>query len=437
VKCLKKRNFALIPIVLLIIALFFYYIPFEFTHSLRENLGWILRQETEPIDVLERSIGIPSKTRIVDSDFRVEEFVSGIERPTTLGFIEKDILVLEKNSGKVKLVREGVLQENPLLDFEVATLGERGLLGITNVGNEVYLYVTIAEKDGGESMGNYIYKYIWDGDALHEQELVNQLPGHSIHHNGGAMEVDLDGKVYAIMGDQNPPLSPPETFRILQNYQNGEVDDTSVIIRVGFDGSQVKPSLSSNPFDHYLAVGIRNGFGLAVDPVTGNMWDTENGDDHFDEINHVFPGFNSGWARIMGPASDEHISKISNVEGFTYSDPEFSWEKTVAPTGLAFANSEQFRKYNDSLFVGDCNLGNLYKFRLNEERTGFVFNDYNLTDKVVNTIYLDEIPSHESMDEIIFGTNFGCITDVEFGPDGLLYVVSITNGIIYKILPNK
>ena len=50
---MKKRNFALIPIVILIIFLFFYYIPFEFTHSLRENLGWILRQETEPIDILE------------------------------------------------------------------------------------------------------------------------------------------------------------------------------------------------------------------------------------------------------------------------------------------------------------------------------------------------------------------------------------------------
>ena len=79
------------------------------------------------------------------------------------------------------------------------------------------------------------------------------------------------------------------------------------------------------------------------------------------------------------------------------------------------------------MFVGDCIYGNLYKFELNSDRTGFVFHDAALSDKVVNT--------GESMDDLIFGTGFGCLTDIEVGPDGLLYVLSLSEGTIYKIMP--
>ena len=79
------------------------------------------------------------------------------------------------------------------------------------------------------------------------------------------------------------------------------------------------------------------------------------------------------------------------------------------------------------MFVADCNNGNIYRFELNQKRDGFVFNSPQLKDKVVD--YGD------SMDEIIFGTGFGCATDVVTGPDGLLYIVSLTDGTIYRIVP--
>jgi hypothetical protein len=79
------------------------------------------------------------------------------------------------------------------------------------------------------------------------------------------------------------------------------------------------------------------------------------------------------------------------------------------------------------VFVGDCNNGNLYRFNLNEDRTGFVFNSSYLQDNTLNT--------DESNEEILFGTGFGAITDVEEGPDGFLYIVSLSNGKIYRIIP--
>ena len=79
--------------------------------------------------------------------------------------------------------------------------------------------------------------------------------------------------------------------------------------------------------------------------------------------------------------------------------------------------------------MGDCNKGNLYKFELNSNRDSFVFKSPQLLDNVADL--------GEPMDEIIFGTGFGCITDVEQGPDGLLYVVSLSDGVIYRIVPKE
>ncbi|MGI0002729.1 MAG: CFI-box-CTERM domain-containing protein, partial [Nitrosopumilaceae archaeon] len=136
-----------------------------------------------------------------------------------------------------------------------------------------------------------------------------------------------------------------------------------------------------------------------------------------------------GWDVIMGPATQDDLSLLPGYEGYVYSNPEFSWQKPVAPTAITFANSEPLAKFKDSVFVGDCIYGNLYKFDLNSDRNGFVFNDSALMDNVVNI--------GESLDEIIFGTGFGCITDLKVGPDGLLYIVSLSEGTIFRMIPKS
>ena len=99
---------------------------------------------------------------------------------------------------------------------------------------------------------------------------------------------------------------------------------------------------------------------------------------------------------------------------------------------MDFADSSMFQKYENWLFVADSNNGNIYKFQLNENRTDFVFESEFLQDKVVNLLQKDSI-ENESMEEILFGSNFGLISDIEFGPDGSLYVVSLLDGTIYRI----
>jgi glucose/arabinose dehydrogenase len=219
--------------------------------------------------------------------------------------------------------------------------------------------------------------------------------------------ISFGGQTYAVIGDNG-------NYGRLQNRDADWKNDTSVILRI-------------DPPGKYYAMGIRNSFGLAVDPITGNLWDTENGDDSNDEINLVPENFNSGWIEIMGITNNQtKIDSLPKYGDFVYSNPEFVWEKPVCPTGIAFSTSEKFAQTN-RVFVGDCINGNIYRLELNEDRTGFVFDSPSLQDNTLN--------ADESNEEILFGVNFGAITDVEEGPDGFLYIVSLSNGKIYRIIP--
>lgn len=348
-----------------------------------------------------------------DDSLILEEFAHGIGwGHTTMTFVDDDILILHK-AGTVHLIRDGILHDQPVLRVAVDPTQESGMLGITSVGPAVYVYFTAADENGNP-LGNRIYRYDWNGEMLVNPVLLKELPS-NLYHDGGAMVAGQDGQVYAVIGDTGR-YGPLQNKSLEDLYPPGISDylDTSVILRVDPEGP-------------YHAVGIRNSFGLAIDPLTGNMWATENGDDDFDEINMVPDKFNSGWQRIMGPATQSELDSLVPYEDYVYKDPEFSWKQVVVPTGLSFGNFKETRAHDDSLLVGDCNFGNLYKFTLNAARDGFKFDDPGLQDNVMG--------DGDSMDEIILGTGFNCITDIERGPDGFLYIVSYGEKTIHRILP--
>lgn len=346
---------------------------------------------------------------ILDSDLRIERFVTGLEWPTSMTFVGEDLLILEKNNGKVKHVKDGILQEDPVLDVEVNGIGTRGMLGITSVNEEVYIFFTEAKKDNGEIIGNRIYKYSWNGEKLTNQTLIKEFSLDELRpeHMGGILITNLDGKVVAVTGDNNQEGKN-------QNFITNKNDDSGGVFIID-DNER-------------FATGIRNSFGLTVDPITGNIWDTENGPAAFDEINLVLPKFNSGWKVVMGPATEKEIEKIPKFDNFIYSDPEFSFESTVAITAISFVTSEKFEKFKNSVIVGDYQNGHLYKFNLNEDRTGFVFDDPRLQDLVANF--------GDPLSEIILASGFNGITDIEMGPDGTIYIVTLNDGSIHKIEHN-
>jgi len=349
-----------------------------------------------------------AKAVLRDGTLSVEEYVSGLEWPTTMAFIDEDILVLEKG-GNVRLVENGELKTEPILKIDVSRTIEGGLLGVLVDDTTVYLHFTNEDTENKKT-SNWYYKYEWKNKQLVEPELIKVIHDGSGRHNSGPMILHPDGTIYAIIGD----LLNREGK--LQNFSEGEPDDTSVIF-------------SLNKQEPYYAIGIRNSFGLTYDPMTNNLWDTENGPEYFDEINYVIPKFNSGWKSIQGPAKLNQIEELPIFEDYRYSEPEFSWEIPVGVTAISFIQSEYFEKYHNSVLVGDFNTGAIWKFELNENRDGFVFNDPDLKDLVLN--------KDDSTDEILFGTGFAGATDIEEGPDGKLYILSIGQGKIFRISQNN
>ncbi len=393
-----------------------------------------------------------------DPNLRVETVVTGLEFPTSMAFLgENDILVTEKDSGKVQRIVDGELQEEPVIDVQVANNDERGLLGIDISGpngtltnnNEQYVFLYFTESGGGEDgddwsegiapAGTRLYRYnIAPGIGEDAQmQLVNETllldlpatPGPRYH--GGPVAFGPDNNVYVIIGD----LDHHQTQA--QNFEDGPAPDgSSGIFRITQEGKAADiPGIISDqvPQNLYYAYGMRQSFGMEFDPVTGNLWDTENGPNQYDELNLVEPGFNSGWRDVSGLA--ERAADLDIEDDFVdfdgrgnYSDPEFTWQQTVAPTGLDFLNSSALGgQYQNDLFVGDYNNGNLYHFDLNENRTQLVL-EGGLADRALD-------PGDE-VDNILFGTGFGGITDVKVGPDGYLYVLTFQDeGSIFRIVP--
>jgi len=370
-------------------------------------------------------------------------------------------------------------------------------------------------------LGNRVDRFVWNGSALtFDRNLVklhtfqndaaptppNQgdsaQPARG-NHNGGALRFGPDGKIYLFFGDngrrgqmQNLPSGPTPTGlgAVVPDDQFGgpqpdSAHFTGVILRLNPDGT----APTDNPFfaagasmggevganvQKIFAYGVRNSFGIDFDPVSGALWDEQNGDDSFDEINRVEAGMNGGWVQIMGPIArtaefrqiettktdlpnepvpalqqlrwpptniaqtpEEAMSRLFMLPGAHYKDPEFSWRYAVAPAGLGFVKSQALGpEYFGTMWVGSAEPepsgGPLYRFRLTDDRQHIAAADPKLADGVADNTDKHDLTESESL---LIGTGFGIVTHVETGPNGHLFVLKATDegapntGVLYEI----
>jgi glucose/arabinose dehydrogenase len=241
------------------------------------------------------------------------------------------------------------------------------------------------------------------------------------------------------------------------NLANNEINGTnpdgrSGILVMDYNGKPIDGILGDSfPVNLYYAYGIRNGFGMNFDPVTGNLWDTENGPDIGDEINLVKPGFNSGFSKIDGvwtygttaDGAEGYTITLnpSGLEDFngngTYRIPELTWERPIGIVALGFLNTSYLGKnYQNTMFVSALNNGYVYNFKLNENRTGLdLLNP--LQDRIVN--HTDTLNDYSEISNNILGIGMGLISDIKMGPDGYLYLLKMndgTGGKLFRLVPN-
>ena len=394
---------------------------------------------------------------LTDPDLKAELIIDKLKFPIGMEIIgNDDFLLIEKNTGVVKRIANG--QVTQLLDLNVASESERGLLGIAylNLSNSgkfsedddslippyVFLFATETEsQDDGKILGNKLYRYdLIDGNLVNPVLLLDLpfTPGPS--HNGGVLRIGPDGNLYLVMGDLNR-IKDPSGDTIAQNLEGTSLPDgRGGVLRITPDGDTVNDGFSlgnSGLLDKYYGYGIRNSFGIGFDSITGYLWDTENGSHYGDEINIIKPGFNSGWRQVLATPSlyksmtgedfDRNKLITFNNKG-KYYDPALTWNQTMAPTTIAFIHTDTLSdEYKDDMLVGGVKNGTLLHFDLNSTRTGLQLTGP-LADRIVNT------PSE--INEAVLGTGFGIITDIKIDPtDGDLFVIASNtkNGKIFKI----
>lgn len=379
------------------------------------------------------SAGPDSAPVLKDNHLAVEMVATGINFPASMSFLDSnDILVTEKNTGMVKRILNGTIKKEPILTLNIENYWEGGLLGIvtdkrTIHGNPTRVYIYYSSPLSEESEADYqenqsqaldanlLYRYEYHDGKLVNPKLVLRIPYPQKYtgiHNGGVLLVGPDKNIYLVAGDLGHPVTKAQNIK-----SDLPVNGSSAIFRITKDGLPAKGNPFGGDMAKYYAFGIRNSFGIDFDPVTGKLWDTENGPWRADEINLVQPGFNSGWKKVQG-FGPESLDSIDGIDGKgKYSKPEFVSNETLGLTAIKFLDSDKLgSNYENDLFVGDFNNGNVYHFELNSDRTGL-----SLQDKLADYIANDK----DELGEVIFGQGFGAILDIEVGPDGYLYILSL------------
>ena len=382
-----------------------------------------------------------------NSKFVVEKIVDKeLSNPSSMAFLNKThLLILQKNDGRIMLISNGKLNPEPVLSLNVDGKGERGLLGIaiknasrtdySLVGNQIndkYVFVFLSHNNTGGNVVNNVFRYTWNGTDLVDPIKMLEFPSRASFHNGGKMKMNADGDLFVVVGEQNGT-------GLLQNVKNGSAPDyTGVLLKVNASDLNGQDNQTyvrlNNTIANYYAYGIRNSFGIDIDPVTNMVWQSENGIGRFDEINQINQGFNSGWRQLMGPLEKSNVTEDDLVflsNSSYYSDPVFSWNHTIGVTDLEFIRSDKFGPgYLNNLLIGDIVNGNMYYLTLNSTRTGFLLggNSSDLADLIAD--------SREEQEEIIFATGFAGISDLETSVDGLIYVLTYFDGSLYRLKPN-
>ena len=399
----------------------------------------------------------PRGPTVKDDNLVVEKVTDALDFPTSMAFLgPNDILVTEKETGKVMRVLDGQIQDQPVLDVPVASTIERGLLGIAvskQPDGKTYVFLSYTESGDGvdgsdftaqtDPLGNRLYRYEFvDGRLINPVLLLDltAIPDNGRgEHNGGKILIGPDNNVYYVIGEvgghrtqaQNivDGPAPNGLGGILRITQDGNVVDDGSIFGKGL------------PLDVYYAMGIRNSFGMDFDPLTGNLWDTENGPTAGDEINLVYPGFNSGWSLIQGFSKNNLLGTGATPDDLvyfgkgSYAEPKFDWVNPIGITALKFLNSGKLgQEYQNNMFVGDINNGLLYRFILNQARDGILINDTSLGN--IKSLADYEVNDPKENQPIVFGQGFGGITDIQVGPDGYLYVLSYM-GSLFRIIPHS
>jgi len=287
----------------------------------------------------------------VEGNARTEAYLSGLQLPSALAFApDGRLFLIEVNAGRVRVGKDGILQEQPVATFPVQQGSESGLLGLTldpDFGTNRYIYVYYSEADPARpshGLRNRVVRFVErDGRASDVTPILDNLPinegGAVDAHQGGALGFGPDGKLYVTIGDTGRPDLAQDSTSL-----------AGKVLRVNADGSV--PLDNPFPGSPVYALGVRNPWGLAVHPKTGGIYLSENGNKAHDKVLLLRAGANYGWPVVEVVEGDSPFAPAVWESGD-------SAESRNGMTGLMIYGGSMFPEYQDRLFFCAFRTGKL------------------------------------------------------------------------------
>ncbi|HZA66633.1 MAG TPA: PQQ-dependent sugar dehydrogenase [Geminicoccaceae bacterium] len=349
---------------------------------------------------------VPDTVASDQATFRVVEVAGGLEHPWAMAFLpDGDVLITER-PGRLRIVREGVLDPTPIEGVpEVYASGQGGLLDVVldpDFASNRLIYLSYA-AEGEDGAGTRVARARLGDGGLEDLEVIFEgfMAGGG-RHFGSRLGFDPDGYLFITLGERG------------QDEHAQELGDLAgKVVRLHPDGSVPE----GNPFagrddaaPEVFSYGHRNPQGLAVHPETGRIWVVEHGPRGGDEVNLVAAGVNYGWPVIThGRAySGLPMGEGSAKEGMA--QPLHYWVPSISPSGLAFYGGDAFPQWQGDLFTGGLSGEVLARLELDGER----------------------VVEEERLLEGVLGR----IRDVRVGPDGYLYLLTDeSDGGLHRLEP--
>ena len=347
---------------------------------------------------------------------RIDVVARHLQQPWSVAFLPDGALLVTERIGRLRVVRDGKLESDPIAGVpEVQTGGARGLQGLMDVvlhpqfERNHWVYLTYHKPDGGRGGGTTLARGTWNGTAL--VDVRDIFDSHATDTEASRLVFGRDGMIYmSISAPGSPDVSRAQdpgdyAGKIIRLRDDGTIPrDNPFVGRAGY-----KPAV--------FTLGHRNGHGLAVNPETGDIWESEQGPSGGDELNVLRAGRNYGWPLVSFGRDYQggRISRRPSREGME--DPAVVWLPSIGATGMTFYTGDRFPHWKRNIFVTGLREGGM-------PRTGqlqrIVFNER--WEELRREALLTELKQR--------------LRDVRQGPDGLLYVLTAEeDGALLRIEP--
>jgi aldose sugar dehydrogenase len=351
---------------------------------------------------------------------RVSAWVTGLENPWTVAFLPDGTALVTERPGRLRLIKDGRLDPTPVAGAPMArNVGISGEPGAVhgymdvvlhpNFASNRLVYICYTKPLDAKRQTTAIARGRWNGKFLEDtKDIFVGAEG-----NGTArIAFGRDGMLYVTTASAGPGNASQDG-----NSQGGKV------LRLKDDGT-VPPD---NPFvgkagykPEIYTLGHRSSLGLAVHPVSGQMWLNENGPNGGDEINILKPGANYGWPVVSYGRTYPGPWQQNDRPGHVgFEPPIVLWIPSIAVSGMEFYTGDRLAKWKGDIFVGALRTGEV-------PGTGHI-------ERILINDKLEELRRESLLTEL-----HQRIRDVKQGPDGLLYVVTDqAQGAILRIEPAK